>query len=50
MKTIYESPKMDVVEFEVEDIITTSIGGDISNKELADLLKPSDPFNGGGIF
>ena len=50
MKTFYESPKMDVVEFEVEDIITTSVGGEISDKELSDLLKPSDPFNGGGIF
>lgn len=49
MKTIYESPKMDVVEFEVEDIITTSVGGEISDKELSDLLKPSDDFNGGAL-
>lgn len=26
MKEIYESPKMEVVEFETEDVITTSSG------------------------
>ena len=28
MKEIYETPKMEVVEFETEDIITTSTPGD----------------------
>ena len=28
MKEIYESPKMEVVEFETEDVITTSPGDD----------------------
>ena len=28
MKEIYESPKMEVVEFETEDVITTSLGDD----------------------
>ena len=45
MKTIYESPKMDVLEFEVEDIITTSFGAG----DLSDILKPSDDFNGGAL-
>ena len=47
MKIFYEAPVMDVVEFEVEDIITTSICGEAG--DLSDLLKPSDNFNGGAL-
>ena len=47
MKTFYEAPEMNVVEFEVEDIITTSIGGE--SGDLSDILKPSDDFNGGAL-
>ena len=28
MKNVYITPEMDVVEFEMEDIVTTSIAGD----------------------
>lgn len=47
MKTFYEAPVMDVVEFEVEDIIATSIGADTGAGDLSDLLQPSDFFPGG---
>ena len=46
MKTFYEAPVMDVVEFEVEDIIATSVMDD-SNGNIADNLQPSDFFPGG---
>ena len=45
MKTFYEAPVMDVVAFEVEDIITTSFDAG----DLSDILKPSDDFNGGAL-
>ena len=33
MKEAYETPKMEIVEFETEDVITTSgIGGDSGNE------------------
>lgn len=47
MKTFYEAPVMDVVEFEVEDIIATSVGTDTGAGDLSDILQPSDAFNGG---
>ena len=32
MKELYEAPEMEIVEFETEDVITTSgIGGDSGN-------------------
>lgn len=31
MKEIYETPKMEIVEFETEDVITTSTGGGVIN-------------------
>ena len=31
MKEIYETPKMEIVEFETEDVITTSTGGWVIN-------------------
>ena len=32
VKEVYETPKMEIVEFETEDVITTSvIGGDSGN-------------------
>ena len=49
MKTFYENPKMDIVEFEVEDIITTSVGVD-PEENFSDYLQPSDNWGGGGIF
>ncbi len=49
MKTFYENPKMDIVAFEVEDIITTSMEVD-PDVNFSDYLQPSDDFNGGGIF
>ncbi len=34
MKEIYETPKMEIVEFETEDVITTSGGADdIGNED-----------------
>ena len=42
MKNVYENVKMEVIAFEVEDIITTSGG-------LGDLVQPEVNFNGGAI-
>ena len=33
MKEIYETPKMEIVEFETEDVITTSGVDDIGNED-----------------
>ena len=40
---MYMNAEMEIIAFENEDVIATS--GDIG-----DLVKPSDDFNGGGIF
>lgn len=29
MKEIYETPEMEIIEFETEDVITTSTGGGV---------------------
>ena len=49
MKNIYEAPKMDIVEFAVEDIIATSMMEE-TRGDIGDNLQPSDGFNGGGLF
>lgn len=33
MKELYETPEMEIVEFDVEDVITTSIIGDVGEGE-----------------
>ena len=49
MKNVYENVKMEIVAFEVEDIITTSI--DETNGDLSDFLAPGgDSFNGSDLF
>lgn len=46
MKNVYENVKMEIVAFEVEDIITTSINGDLSDF----VAKEPDSFNGSDLF
>lgn len=49
MKNVYENVKMEIVAFEVEDIITTSVVE--TNGDLSELLAPgADDFNGSGLF
>ena len=33
MKELYETPEMEIVEFDVEDVITTSCIGDVGEGE-----------------
>lgn len=49
MKNVYESVKMEIVAFETEDIITTSLTEETKG-DLSDLLEPSDGFNGGDLI
>lgn len=48
MKNVYENVKMEIVAFEVEDIITTSVVE--TNGDLSDLTQPNDSFGGGDLF
>lgn len=49
MKNVYENVKMEIVAFEVEDIITTSIGE--TEGDLNDFLATApDSFNGSDLF
>lgn len=34
LKEVYERPEMEIVEFETEDVITTSVVGDDSQVEI----------------
>ena len=50
MKNVYESVKMEIVAFEVEDIITTSVTEETKG-DLSDFLAPGgDSFNGSDLF
>ena len=38
MKEVYETPKMEIVEFETEDVITTS--GPVPGEDEMEIMRP----------
>ena len=51
MKNVYENAKMEIVAFEVEDIITTSTVTGETYGDLRDFMSPgADSFNGSNLF
>ena len=51
MKNVYENVKMEVIAFEVEDIITTSATEVETKGDLSDFVVPGgDTFNGSDLF
>ena len=49
MKNVYENVKMEIVAFETEDIITTSLAEETKG-DLSDYIADSDDFNGGDLI